>query len=40
MVELVGLLNKFILAQQGLELNKLVGEFKLDLDSPNKVVLL
>ena len=40
MLELVKLLNSFILGYKGLELTKLVAEFKVDFDHPDFVVLL
>jgi hypothetical protein len=40
MLELVKLLNKFVLRYKNLELTKLVAEFKVDFDKPNSVILL
>jgi hypothetical protein len=40
MLELVRLLNKFVLKFKTLELTKLVAEFKLDFDRPDSVILL
>jgi hypothetical protein len=40
MLELVKLLNKFILRYKALELAKLVAEFKVDFEKPDFVTLL
>jgi hypothetical protein len=40
MLELVRILNRFVLGFKGLELTKLVAEFKIDFDHPDFVVLL